>query len=178
MKKRLDPDYSLTRTIGPHMLLDRKGEPVTKESHMAKYPGRAYGFFDCNVPIKKIISELPKIKRLSQVPSNLELSLTEGLGEELERDPMLMAAYEQAKSQIMFPGKLNITDRDKIIKQLGDAELRYAIKATYPGHTNEDAAKGLAAILNTARYSPIFGAEDPFRGAIAYKQAGEYIFHE
>jgi hypothetical protein len=176
MKKRLDPsDYSLVKRIDPYMFLDRHGNPVTRKSHMAKYPGKAYAFFDCNAPIGEIKSELPKIRGLCQIPSELELILTEGPGG-LERDPMLMKAYEEAGSHTVFPKKMKISDRR--MKGIRDANLRYVMQATYPGQTNETAAKELTAILNGAYQSPLFGAEDPFRGAIASKQRGEYIFEE
>ena len=136
--------------------------------------GRAYGFFDCNASKQEIETDLPTIREMLRTPSRLELSLIEGLGE-LKGYPMLMAAYEKAKSKIVFPSEMSIPDRFIKILEIGDAEPRYTIQVTYPNKTNERAAKELSRILNQAYQSPLYEANEPFRGAIVYEKKGKYI---
>ena len=144
--------------------------------------GQAYGFFDSRASKEEIEAEIPFIRKLTEIPSALELSLTEGANKlkGLEGDPKLIAAYKKAKSQIVFPKEMSIRDRSFIkMQEIGDTELRYAIEATCPDVTNKETADELAAILSQAYNSPLFETGDVFRGGIVYKDTnGEYISRE
>lgn len=57
--------------------------------------GKAYGFFHCRASQQEIEAELPFIRRLVNAPSQLELSLIEGV-ENLKGDSDLLALAKKA----------------------------------------------------------------------------------
>nr|MBI4156990.1 hypothetical protein [Candidatus Woesearchaeota archaeon] len=136
--------------------------------------GKAYGFFDCRASKQEIEVELPFIRDLIQTPSKLELILMEGV-DRLKGNPELMAAYEKAKSRIVFPSSMSIPDRFKKIQEIGDSELRYVIQATLPDETGKRTADELTEILNQAYQSPLYKEGEYFRGAISYEENGKYV---
>ena len=117
--------------------------------------GKAYGFFYCNASKQEIETELPTIRELVRTPSQLELSLVEGM-DNIKGDKRLIALAQEAK-------------RDGI---------NYMLQTTYPNGTNKDTADEVAGILNQTYQSPLYKAKEPFRGAIVYEENGEYVFRD
>lgn len=90
--------------------------------------GRAYGFFNSNASSEQIMSEIGLIKadfERFNVPSKLELSLTEGPKTGM-RDPELVTLCREAE-------------------ELG---VRYQLNAEYEGQSNEKTALELADLYN------------------------------
>jgi len=117
--------------------------------------GRAYGFFYCDAQKEEIEAELPIISEMVQVPSQLELSLTEGL-DNIKSGEKLTAIAQKAKREGM----------------------NYILQATNPSGTNKETADEIAAILNQAYQSPLYEPNAPFKGAIVYEEKGEYVFRD
>lgn len=117
--------------------------------------GKAYGMFYCDASEEAIEQELPTIRDLTQTPSQLELTLVEGM-DNVRGDANLVALAKQAKEQGM----------------------RYALEATYPGATNKVTANEVSGILNQAYQSPLYKDGEPFSGAVVYEENGEYVFKE
>jgi hypothetical protein len=117
--------------------------------------GKAYGFFYCNASKQEIKTELPTIRELVKTPSQLELSLTEGM-DNLKGDKRLIALAQEAKQD----------------------GINYMLQATYPNRTNKDTADEVASILNQAYQSPLYEANAPFKGAVVYEEKGDYVFRD
>ncbi|MBW2993764.1 hypothetical protein KY317_04280 [Candidatus Woesearchaeota archaeon] len=110
---------------------NRRGQVVhpSKEdynSRISEKIGKAYGFFDCNASKEEIEAELPKIRELAQTPSELELSLIEGV-DNLKGDPELMKYIAQ---------------------EVKLREYRFVLEATYSGMPNSKAAAELEPVFN------------------------------
>lgn len=116
--------------------------------------GRAYGFFYCDASKQEIETELPTICELVRTPSQLELSLIEGM-DNVKGDKRLTALAQEAEQD----------------------GINYMLQATYPNGTNRDTADEVASILNQAYQSPLYEANAPFKGAIVYEEKGEYVFN-
>ncbi len=114
--------------------------------------GKAYGFFNCNAPQEEIETYFPMIRRDARTPSQLELSLIEGM-DNLLGDEQIKAEAEGAKSQ----------------------GIRYVLEATYPGATNETTAKELGDILNLLQATSLYEPKEKFCGLVLYKHDGEYL---
>ncbi len=117
--------------------------------------GKAYGFFNCSASYNEIQIELPTIRILTRVPSELELILHEDM-EQICGDAELLAMVHQAKKEGM----------------------RYALEASYPGKNNVQTADELATILNQAYHSPLYKEGEKFCGGIIYREGDEYTFRE
>ncbi|MBW2977121.1 hypothetical protein KY347_06790 [Candidatus Woesearchaeota archaeon] len=117
--------------------------------------GTAYGFFYCNNTKQAIETELALIRKSAETPSELELSLIEGMDS--------------------VKGDKELTDLAKTAKQEG---MNYALKATYPGGTNRDAADEIASILDQAYQSPLYEANAPFRGPVFYEEEDGYVLKD
>ena len=117
--------------------------------------GRAYGFFYCNASKQEIETELPTIREMVRTPSQLELSLIEGM-DNIRGDKRLTSLAQEAKQ----------------------SGLNYMLQATYPNGTHKDAADEVACILNQIYQSPLYEAKEPFNGAIVYEEDGEYVFRD
>ena len=115
--------------------------------------GRAYGFFDCNASKQEIETELPTIRELVKTPSQLELSLIEGM-DNIKGNKRLTALAQEAKQD----------------------GINYMLQATYPNGTNRDTADEVASVLNQAYQSPLYKAKEPFKGAIVYEKRPWYSF--
>ncbi len=115
--------------------------------------GKAYGFLRCSTPKEEIEAELPFIRNLSKTPSELRLSLREGIDNigDSKLEPIITKARKDA--------------------------MRYSIKATYAGATNKETADELSVIINQAYQSPLF-FDEQFKGKIAYEENGEYVVTE
>ena len=122
---------------------------------MTQKIGKAYAFFNCDASKKGIEGTLPKIRKAVGTPSELELSLTEGM------DPIR--------------GDKKLMDLTREAKEFG---MDYMLKAEYPGGTNIQTADELASMLNQAYQSPLYQANEPFSGQIVYKENGDYVFRE
>lgn len=115
--------------------------------------GKAYGFLDYNGPKGLLERELEDI-RLSpdfQVPSALELSLTEGV-EGIEGDLGLMGIALGARG----------------------AGMTYVLEARYPNATNEQAAAEISSIFQQISQSPLDNGSN--RYGIVYEENGDYTF--
>lgn len=117
--------------------------------------GKAYGFFHCRASRQEIEAELPFIRELVNTPSQLELSLIEGV-ENLKGDSALLALAQKA----------------------GEAGLRYVLEATYPNATNQKTAEEVAAILNQTYQTPLYEEGEPFFGEVVYREGNQYLFME
>ena len=117
--------------------------------------GKAYAFFDCNASKKEIEAELPTIRKCVKTPSNLELSLTEGV-ENLKGDNELMTLAKEAK----------------------EGGMKYVLEAKYEGSTNKQTADEVAGIMNQAYQTPLYQEGEQFRGAIVYQGIDKYVFRD
>jgi len=145
----------MKKEIKPCASIDRKGNKVTRESHMAKKVGKEYGFFYCNASKQEIETELPTIREMVRTPSQLELSLIESM-DNMGGDERLTALAQEAKQD----------------------GINYILQAIYPNGTNRGTADEVASILNQAYQSPLYKAKEPFKGAIVYEENGEYVFRD
>lgn len=118
-------------------------------------PGKAYGFFYCRAPREEIEAELPTLRECAQTPSQLELTLVEGL-DNLKGDAKVRELAKEAKEQ----------------------GIRYILEATSPGATNPTTANEVADLLYQMYQSPLYEAGEEFRGAVAYQENGEYVLRE
>lgn len=117
--------------------------------------GKAYGFFYCDASKQEIERRLPRIRFNASTPSDLELSLIEGV-DNLRGDSKLMALAQEAK-------------------QRGN---NFVFEATYIGNTNRKTASELGDILNQVYQSPLYEANAPFKGATVYEEKGDYLFRD
>lgn len=117
--------------------------------------GKAYGFFNCSASKSEIEAELPTIRELVKTPSELELSLIEGVGN-LKGDKKLM----------------------NIVKEAEKSGIKYVMEATYSNATNIQTANELADILNQAYNTHLYKDGEKFSGKIIYRGRGEYIFRD
>lgn len=117
--------------------------------------GKAYGFFYCRASKEEIETELPTICELAKTPSQLELSLVEGM-DNVKGDKKLIAIAKKAKKE----------------------GINYMLQATCLNKTNEETADETACILNQAYQSPLYNVNEPFVGKIVYEQDGRYIFKD
>jgi hypothetical protein len=119
------------------------------------FVGKAYGFFYCNASKQDIEMELPTIREMVKTPSQLELTLIEGM-DNIKGDKRLTSLAQEAKQ----------------------SGINYMLQATYPHGTHKDTADGVASILNQAYQSPLYKSKEPFNGAIVYEENGEYVFRD
>jgi hypothetical protein len=117
--------------------------------------GKAYGFFECPASKQRIEAALPLIREDVKIPSDLELTLIEGM-DNLKGDAKLIALAQQAKR----------------------AGIQYVLEAKYPGASNEQASIELNTILNQAYLSSLYNKGDQLNREIVYEQNGEYLFRE
>ena len=117
--------------------------------------GKAYAFFNCKASKEKIEAELPTIRKFVKTPSQLELSLIEGVRN--------------------LKGEFDLVE---LAKEAEAAGIKYVMEATYPTSNNEQTAGELSAILNQAYQSPLYSKGETFEGNIIYKDKGKYIFLE
>ena len=115
--------------------------------------GKAYGFFDCRASKEEIEAEIPTIRRLTNTPSKLELSLIESPSN-LRGDSELMSIASQAS----------------------ESGIKYVLEGTYPSATNEQTAKEIVGVLNQVYQSPLYQEGEPFRGEIVYFDGAGYQF--
>ena len=117
--------------------------------------GKAYGFFDCRYSREAIEKEVPVIRESVNTPSELELSLIEGVD-------------NLTGGQTLRP----------IIRDAQEAGMRYVFEATYPGASNRTTADELAVILNQAYNTPLYVQDEPFSAGIVYEENGQYLFRD
>jgi len=122
---------------------------------MTNKAGEAYAFFYCGASKQAIEREIPLIRKVVGTPSELELSLTEGMDNVRDNDRLRSLALEAKQSGI-----------------------NYMLKASLPNKTNRETADEVASVLNQAYQSPLYGAGEPFNGEIAYEQNRSYVFRD
>ena len=110
---------------------------------MTNKAGEAYAFFQCGASKREIESEIPLIRKVVGTPSELELSLTEGMDNVRGNDNLRTLAEEAKQSGI-----------------------NYMFKAVMPDKTNIETADELASVLNQAYQSPLYRPGHEFNGAI------------
>ena len=117
--------------------------------------GRAYGFFNCNQPKAVIEAELPYLRTAVGTPSDLELTLIEGL-DNLEAPEGLRPIVAQAR----------------------EYGIQYVLEARYNGATHQKAADEVATLLNQASHSNLYETPEAFDGHIVYQKGNEYVYRE
>jgi len=141
----------------PYASIDRKGNKVTKESHMAttvkkaeidKTAGKAYGFFYCDASKEEITREIRHIRKAVRTLNQLELSVIEDKGKTRFKSP----------------------ENNPHIKR----KYSFITKAD-PDTTNEQTANETSVIMNQAYQSPLYEKSEPFKGEIIYKQGEKYV---
>ena len=116
----------------------------------------AYAFFDCGASKRKLENELKAAKKLSKTPTELNLSLSEGIDTEKFYNPKLRGIAEEAKN----------------------AGIRYVMKGSYTGqgYSNKMVAGLLSGVLNQLYQSGLYRAGEQFRGIIVYENLqGNYL---
>ena len=136
---------------------------------MANETGKAYAFFNCKASKAQIGAELPTIRQCVKTPSNLELSLTEGVSKFIGTSILGREA---------LAGKPIDTQLSDMALEAKESEMRYVLEAKYEGATNRQTADEVASILNQAYQSPLYADKEEFRGAIVYQDGGKYVFRE
>ena len=121
-----------------------------------KQAREAYAFFNCGASKQEIEKELPDIRDAVKTPSQLELSLTEGINPESFKHPELKTIAQNAK----------------------EAGIRYFMKACYRNFGNKQTADELTGILNQAYQSPLYQDKEEFRGKVVYEENGHYVDRE
>ena len=115
--------------------------------------GRAYGFFNCNQPKAVIEAELPYLRTAVGTPSDLELTLIEGL-DNLEAPEGLRPIVAQAR----------------------EYGIQYVLEARYNGATHQKTAGEVAAIFNQAYNSDLYETGEAFDHQIVYQRGDKYVF--
>lgn len=115
--------------------------------------GKAYGFFYCGASKQEIEQRLPTLRQHAETPSQLELSLIEGM-DNVRGDSKLTALAQQAKRE----------------------GINYMLQATYPSGTNRNAADEVATIFGLLSHTSLYGTEEQFKGEIIYKEERNYVF--
>lgn len=120
------------------------------EDALERRVGKAYGFFDCDASLSDIGDELPKILRCVGTPAEVELSLAE------------MDQYQGDRGAASYA---------RTHPRMAGRDSQYVLDATYRDHGNRETADEVAAVLNQAYQSPLFGKDEDekFRGVIVYK---------
>lgn len=109
--------------------------------------GKAYGFITCGASLEEMSALLPRVTRLSESSSELELGLTNP-DEELK----------------------------DIIGAAINAGRGYFTQASHPEKSNKDVATDLTTWINEAYLDGLNKAEGPFRAEVAYEERGKYNF--
>ncbi|HLC56930.1 MAG TPA: hypothetical protein VJJ23_06845 [Candidatus Nanoarchaeia archaeon] len=144
--------------------------------------GAAYAFFDCDASKEQIERAMPNVRYDARTPENLQLLLQEGVSGlridakltdliECEKDYRIMSS-ERMGQETGFSALLTHGEEIRPLYR-----MKYAMVASYDGHSNEDTANELGDIVNDIHRK--FGNDqDVFRGAVVYEKDGEYQFKE
>jgi len=138
--------------------------------------GKAYAFFDCNVSLNEIQESMPEIREYASSPSELELSLQEGIPV-MKMEPGLRSLVSQHCGDFrILPSGVGVDD----IESIPIAALRCSMVAEYPGQSNKRTAGELGDVLNQVYNLDRHVNRDTaiFRGVILYKEKGRYLFRE
>ncbi len=156
----------MQKELKPYAFIDRKGNPMTRERHLAETKerenspraeaGEAYGFFYCDKPKEEIEKLIPEIREMAQTPGELELTLTEGINPESFPDQSLRKIAEDART----------------------AGINYSVKAVLPHTTNKRVADELADVLNQSYQSQLYSKGDNFLREVVFEERGNYQFRE
>lgn len=121
---------------------------------MAK-EGKAYGFLKCDKSLAEIRETIPIIRRYTQTPSKLELSIVKGIGN-IQGDRLL---HETVISELREEGQYN-----------------YAFEARLEGADNRETAKELRDMLNNTYQSTLFEQKpQAFYSIVVYERNGQYV---
>ncbi len=144
----------------PQQFVDRTGQLVRhlKGEYEPIPVGEAYSFFHCDTSREQIKMTLPRVRELTQTPSELELYLYEG--DEIFKK---------------LEGNTKLTGMSEDIKEAG---INYLLHGYYPTQTNKQTADELAAVMINLYGSGIFADDNKFARAIVYKDKNEYVFRE
>jgi len=135
--------------------------------------GVAYAFFDCDAPIDVLNQDMPRIREAARTPNGLQLKLCEGVEGLVLDDELRGCLAEPANYRVMSSERIK-QGYEAEARPLGS--MRYAIAAEMKGVDNKRVASELGDILNvTRKYNTDQGL---FRGAIAYRENGEYSLLE
>lgn len=121
---------------------------------LKKSDGTARAFFNCNAKQNVIRREIKNIRLMVEVPDAVRLTLG-------------------AIKKVHPHNDLLLSDE---IKNALAYNIKYSLKATYPGATNEAAAVELVAIMNQAYQSPLYNKGDYFVGQIFYEKGGKSCY--
>jgi len=127
--------------------------------------GRAYSFFDCNADKKELEEGLSNACFYAQVPSELELTLTEGT-ENLQGE---------AQEALKAAQKYSLSRLPKRAREGTNVSYRYALEARFPDSTNTKTARELTSILNQAYQSPLYEKDEKFFGETVYQRGNQYV---
>src|SRR3989344_5527578 len=115
-----------------------------------KKEGKAYGFLKCDKSLREIKETMPIIRKYTKTPSNLELSIVEGISK-IIGDRLL---HETVIPDLQEEGKCN-----------------YAFEARLEGANNRATANELTAILNQAYQSDLFNPKPQnFYSTVVYEK--------
>ncbi|VVC00814.1 Uncharacterised protein [uncultured archaeon] len=140
--------------------------------------GTAYAFFNCDAGKKAIRELLPAIREMQKVPPAVETILT--TPRKIDANGNL-PLKKLLKSHVFYQWKVKFKAADGTVFESETARIWYpagmqfALKAVYPGATNEAAAGELTAILNQAYQSPLFKDKEEFTGDTFYEKNGIYV---
>lgn len=113
--------------------------------------GKAYGFFHCRASKREFEAPLPKMRENVQTPSELELTLIEGV-ENLRGDSELMHFVRMAREN----------------------GCNYVLEAVCPGKTGKTTANEVIKILISAYQSHLYKKGEPFNGDVIFEKDGGY----
>ena len=117
--------------------------------------GRAYGFFQCSASKREIEAELPKLREAARTPSQLELTLIEGMD------------------------NVNVDERlDGFAQEEKKDGINYMLQAKGSNLTNKGVANEVADVLNQTYQSNLYKPKESFNGDIVYEENGRYVFRE
>jgi len=159
--------------------VNRQGNVVhpNRETYHAKKStnaGKAYGFFDCDATKEEIEREIPSLRHDARNPKGLQLLLHEGISE-LQFDKALTEKIQYPDDYRIKSSKFNKQDYEEEDKPL--SKMKYVLEANYEGASNENTASEVGDLLNVFHYE--FNKDQSFfRGAVIYKENGEYLFRK
>ncbi|MFH1448629.1 MAG: GNAT family N-acetyltransferase [Candidatus Micrarchaeota archaeon] len=128
-----------------------------------KQVGRAYAIFKCDASpdlfrrkMSQIRAHLRRRDRLSEtditIPRAVRFVLTEGMMKVKGDDELAM-----------------------IVREAGDAHMKYTITATYSDNGNKEAAIGLGVLLNQAHQSSLWTRGSRLEGELIYRKETHYM---
>lgn len=128
--------------------------------------GKAYGFFYYKGKAEDISEKLPYIRDMYETPSDLELSLTEGVCKFIGTSILGRKA---------LAGKPIDTQLRDVATQAKRQHMSHVLEATLPNVGNKMTADLLGDIMTGVNFS-LYDKEEPFYAGIVYKRGEQYVF--